>query len=184
MPARRSGLLKFDFLVLHQPEHPGRCGRANRLHRSEEIDVDNLALDDAKTFELLLPAKRRGASSSKDRACGAMSSSRADRGARPGRQVALFRPGPMATFPPYIRRKHGEEPVTHLSVAGPALQGTCTGSSFTRKTSRPRRSPWPTTPAPRRTTCATPSARRRRTSSASTRRNSRRAPAARASPRR
>ena len=28
--------------------------------------------------------------------------------------VALFRPGPMDNIPAYIRRKHGQEPVTYL----------------------------------------------------------------------
>ncbi len=49
--------------------------------------------------------------------------------------VALFRPGPMANIPAYIRRKHGEEPVSYLHPAlEPALR-TRTGSSCTRRTS-------------------------------------------------
>ncbi|MGH2446238.1 MAG: DNA polymerase III subunit alpha, partial [Candidatus Limnocylindria bacterium] len=39
--------------------------------------------------------------------------------------VALFRPGPMANIPAYIRRKHGEEPVTYLHDSlEPALRDT------------------------------------------------------------
>ena len=39
--------------------------------------------------------------------------------------VALFRPGPMANIPAYIRRKHGEEPVTYLHESlEPALRDT------------------------------------------------------------
>ena len=39
--------------------------------------------------------------------------------------VALFRPGPMANIPAYIRRKHGEEPVTYLHPSlEPALKDT------------------------------------------------------------
>jgi DNA polymerase-3 subunit alpha len=39
--------------------------------------------------------------------------------------VALFRPGPMANIPAYIRRKHGQEAVTYLHPAlEPALRDT------------------------------------------------------------
>ncbi|HET7520576.1 MAG TPA: DNA polymerase III subunit alpha, partial [Candidatus Limnocylindria bacterium] len=39
--------------------------------------------------------------------------------------VALFRPGPMANIPSYIRRKHGEEEVTYLHPSlEPALRDT------------------------------------------------------------
>jgi DNA polymerase-3 subunit alpha len=39
--------------------------------------------------------------------------------------VALFRPGPMANIPAYIRRKHGEEEVTYLHPSlEPALKDT------------------------------------------------------------
>ena len=39
--------------------------------------------------------------------------------------VALFRPGPMANIPAYIRRKHGEEAVTYLHPSlEPALHDT------------------------------------------------------------
>ena len=39
--------------------------------------------------------------------------------------VALFRPGPMANIPAYIRRKHGEEAVTYLHPSlEPALRDT------------------------------------------------------------
>jgi DNA polymerase-3 subunit alpha len=39
--------------------------------------------------------------------------------------VALFRPGPMANIPAYIRRKHGQEPVTYLHPSlEPALHDT------------------------------------------------------------
>ena len=27
--------------------------------------------------------------------------------------IALFRPGPMANIPTYIKRKHGQEPITY-----------------------------------------------------------------------
>ncbi|TMI84084.1 MAG: DNA polymerase III subunit alpha [Bacillati bacterium ANGP1] len=39
--------------------------------------------------------------------------------------VALFRPGPMANIPSYIRRKHGQEPVTYLHpLLEPVLKDT------------------------------------------------------------
>ncbi len=120
------GLLKFDFLGLINLTILADAVDLIRRHRGVEIDVDHLPLDDAKTFELLSTGETTGIFQLEGSGM-----RRYVKDLRPtelrdlAAMVALFRPGPMANIPAYIRRKHGEEPVTYLHPAlEPALRET------------------------------------------------------------
>ena len=120
------GLLKFDFLGLINLTILADAVELIRRHRGVEIDVDNLPLDDTRTFELLSTGETTGIFQLEG---GGMR--RYVKELRPtevrdlAAMVALFRPGPMANIPSYIRRKHGEEAVTYLHESlEPALRDT------------------------------------------------------------
>ena len=120
------GLLKFDFLGLINLTILADAVELIRRHRGVEIDVDRLPLDDPKTFELLSTGETTGIFQLEGSGM-----RRYVKDLRPtelrdiAAMVALFRPGPMANIPAYIRRKHGDEAVTYLHPSlEPALHDT------------------------------------------------------------
>jgi len=120
------GLLKFDFLGLINLTILADAVELIRRHRGVEIDVDRLPLDDTKTFELLSTGETTGIFQLEGSGM-----RRYVKDLRPtelrdlAAMVALFRPGPMANIPAYIRRKHGDEKVTYLHPSlEPALRDT------------------------------------------------------------
>ena len=78
------------------------------------IDLDNIPLDDPRTFQLLASGETTGVFQLESAGM-----RRYIRELRPTSvfdivaMVALYRPGPMASIPTYIRRKHGREAVTY-----------------------------------------------------------------------
>ncbi len=120
------GLLKFDFLGLINLTILAEAVELVRTHRSISLDVDNLPLDDAKTFELLGRGDTMGVFQLEGSGMRRYVKELKPTEVRDlAAMVALFRPGPMANIPAYIRRKHGEEPVTYLHPAlEPALKDT------------------------------------------------------------
>jgi DNA polymerase-3 subunit alpha len=120
------GLLKFDFLGLINLTILADAVELVKKHRGIDIDVDKLPLDDARTYDLLGTGETTGIfqleSSGMRRYVKELKPTEVRDLAA---MVALFRPGPMANIPSYIRRKHGEEPVTYLHPAlEPALRDT------------------------------------------------------------
>ncbi len=109
------GLLKFDFLGLSNLTILRRAVELVREHRGIAIDLERIPLDDAKTFELLASGETTGIFQLESAGM-----RRYIRELRPtsvhdlAAMVALYRPGPMDNIPAYIRRKHGQEPVTYL----------------------------------------------------------------------
>ncbi|HET9520597.1 MAG TPA: DNA polymerase III subunit alpha [Candidatus Limnocylindrales bacterium] len=109
------GLLKFDFLGLSNLTILRHAVDLVRHERGIEIDLDTIPLDDAKTFELLASGETTGIFQLESAGM-----RRYIRELRPtsvydlAAMVALYRPGPMDNIPAYIRRKHGQEPVTYL----------------------------------------------------------------------
>ena len=120
------GLLKFDFLGLINLTILADAVDLIRVHRGVEIDVDNLPLDDARTFELLSTGETTGIFQLEGSGMRRYVKDLKPTEVRDlAAMVALFRPGPMANIPAYIRRKHGLEPVTYLHPAlEPALRDT------------------------------------------------------------
>ena len=120
------GLLKFDFLGLINLTILADAVDLIRVHRGVAVDVDRLPLDDRKTFELLSTGETTGIFQLEGSGM-----RRYVKDLKPtevkdlAAMVALFRPGPMANIPAYIRRKHGLEPVTYLHPSlEPALHDT------------------------------------------------------------
>jgi DNA polymerase-3 subunit alpha len=109
------GLLKFDFLGLSNLTILKNAVDLIKAHRGIDIDLDDIPLDDAKTFELLGTGETTGIFQLESAGM-----RRYVRELRPSSvfdlaaMVALYRPGPMDNIPAYIRRKHGQEPVTYL----------------------------------------------------------------------
>ena len=109
------GLLKFDFLGLSNLTILRQAVDLVREHRGVLIDIENIPLDDAKTFELLASGETTGVFQLESAGM-----RRYVRELQPtsvydlAAMVALYRPGPMENIPAYIRRKHGQEAVTYL----------------------------------------------------------------------
>jgi DNA polymerase-3 subunit alpha len=109
------GLLKFDFLGLSNLTILRQAVDLVRENRGITIDLDAIPLDDAATFELLASGETTGIFQLESAGM-----RRYIRELRPtsvydlAAMVALYRPGPMDNIPAYIRRKHGQEPVTYL----------------------------------------------------------------------
>jgi DNA polymerase-3 subunit alpha len=109
------GLLKFDFLGLANLTILRTAVDRIREARGVEIDLDKIPLDDAKTFALLASGETTGIFQLESPGM-----RRYIKELRPtsvfdlAAMVALYRPGPMANIPTYIRRKHGKEAVTYL----------------------------------------------------------------------
>src|SRR5919197_1469882 len=114
------GVLKFDFLGLANLTILEHALRLIERHRGVRIKREDIPLDDKKTFELLGSGETTGMFQLESAGM-----RRYIRELKPDRvedvmaMVALFRPGPMDYIPTYIKRKHGEEPVTY---AHPSLE--------------------------------------------------------------
>src|SRR5690349_9738732 len=109
------GLLKFDFLGLSNLTILRHAVDLVKANRDVVIDLDTIPLDDGRTFELLASGETTGVFQLESAGM-----RRYIRELRPtsvydlAAMVALYRPGPMDNIPAYIRRKHGQEPVTYL----------------------------------------------------------------------
>jgi DNA polymerase-3 subunit alpha len=109
------GLLKFDFLGLSNLTILRQAVDLVRETRGAAIDLEQIPLDDRRTFELLASGETTGVFQLESAGM-----RRYIRDLKPtsvydlAAMVALFRPGPMDNIPSYIRRKHGQEEVTYL----------------------------------------------------------------------
>ena len=120
------GVLKFDFLGLGNLTILEHALRLIERQRGIKIRREDIPLDDKKTFELLGSGETTGMFQLESAGM-----RRYIRELKPDRvedvmaMVALFRPGPMDYIPTYIRRKHGEEPVTYAHpTLEPVLKAT------------------------------------------------------------
>ncbi|MBA2634924.1 MAG: DNA polymerase III subunit alpha [Chloroflexi bacterium] len=120
------GLLKFDFLGLTNLTILADAVDLVDKHRGVRLDVDALPLDDRKTFELLSTGETMGVFQLEGSGMRLYVKELKPTEVRDlAAMVALFRPGPMANIPAYIRRKHGLEAVTYLHDSlEPALRDT------------------------------------------------------------
>ncbi len=108
------GLLKMDFLGLATLTVVNDALELIRAGRGVKLDLEEIPLDDPKTFELFARAQTSGVFQFES---GGMRD--VLRRARPSRLEdlialnALFRPGPMQAIDEFIARKHGLSPVTY-----------------------------------------------------------------------
>jgi DNA polymerase-3 subunit alpha len=108
------GLLKMDFLGLKTLSIIKDCVENIKRAKGIDIDIDNLPLDDKKTFELFSNGETTGIFQFESTGM-----KRYLRELKPNRfedliaMNALYRPGPMEYIPKFIRRKHGLEPIDY-----------------------------------------------------------------------
>ncbi len=120
------GLLKVDLLGLANLTIIENAIKVIRETRGDEIDLDAIPLDDARTFELLSSGEttgifqlesagmRRYIKELKPSSIGDLSA-----------MVALYRPGPMALFPTFIENKRDPSRISYLHPAlEPILRDT------------------------------------------------------------
>lgn len=109
------GLLKMDFLGLSNLSVINNALRMIRKVYHNDIDMYSVPLDDEETYKLLQRADTTGVFQ--------LESAGMKRYLRDLKatafediiaMVALYRPGPMQFIDSFIRRKHGEEPITYL----------------------------------------------------------------------
>ena len=120
-----AGLVKFDFLglkTLTVLDHAVKLVR----RRGVDIDLTNLPLDDAKTYEMLARGETVGVFQVESQGMRrALVDMRPDRFEDLIVLVALYRPGPMANIPTYCARKLGHESTDYLHPKlEPILQAT------------------------------------------------------------
>ncbi len=115
------GLLKFDFLgIKNLSILADAVKRVEKIH-GVSIDIENIPLDDSKTFAMLAAGQTMGLFQLNGSGMTAFlkqlrPSSIHDINA----MVALYRPGPMESIPQYIERKHNPTLVTYLD---PRMKG-------------------------------------------------------------
>jgi DNA polymerase-3 subunit alpha len=122
-PLTKLNLLKMDFLGLKTLTVIQDAVAEVERRRKVKVDLDDLDLKDAKTFDLLNRADTTAIFQLESPGMRGMArqfsiSSVDDIIAL----IALYRPGPMALIPSYIRRKNGQEKVVYDH---PALEPFC-----------------------------------------------------------
>ncbi len=109
------GLLKFDFLGIRNLSILAHAVELARKTRGVSIDIENVPLDDAKTFDMLARGETEGTFQ-----LNGSGMTRYLKELRPSTihdinaMVALFRPGPMEMIPAYIERKHNPALISYL----------------------------------------------------------------------
>ncbi len=109
------GLLKFDFLGIKNLSILADAVNRVKERKGIEIDIENIPLDDKKTYEML----SRGDTGGVFQLNGA-AMTRYLKELKPTRiedinaMIALYRPGPMKNIPEYIARKQGRAPIRYF----------------------------------------------------------------------
>jgi len=109
------GLLKFDFLGIKNLAILADAVARVKETRGIAIDIENVPLDDTRTFEMLARGETEGVFQ-----LNGAGMTRWLHELRPttihdiNAMIALFRPGPMETIPRYIERKHNPKLITFL----------------------------------------------------------------------
>lgn len=110
-----AGLLKFDFLGIKNLAILADAIERVRGRSGEVIDIENIPIDDTKTFEMLARGETEGTFQ-----LNGSGMTRYLKELRPttihdiNAMVALYRPGPMETIPQYIERKSNTRLIHYL----------------------------------------------------------------------
>jgi len=110
-----AGLIKFDFLGLKNLAILSDVIKIVKRTQNIDIDIENIPLDDHKTFKMLAKGETSGLFQ-----LNGSGMTRFLKELKPSNildinaMVALYRPGPMETIPTYIERKHNPKLVTYL----------------------------------------------------------------------
>lgn len=109
-----TGLIKMDFLGLKTLSIIKEALYNIKEHRGEDVDIDNIPMDDAKTYQLYCEGRTTGTFQFESAGM-----QKYLRELQPSTfedliaMNALYRPGPMEYIPQFIARKHGEEPIQY-----------------------------------------------------------------------
>ncbi len=109
-----AGLLKFDFLGIRNLAILADAVRLTKEIEGVEVDIENVVLDDKKTFELLAKGETGGLFQ-----LNGAGMTRYLKELKPSTihdinaMVALYRPGPMEVIPEYIRRKNNPRSIIY-----------------------------------------------------------------------
>jgi DNA polymerase-3 subunit alpha len=110
-----AGLIKFDFLGIRNLAILGDAVRIVKKHHGVEIDIENIPMDNKKTFEMLARGETMGvfqlSSAGMTRYLKELKPTIID---DINAMVALYRPGPMEMIPEYIKRKYNPHLITYL----------------------------------------------------------------------
>lgn len=109
-----AGVIKMDFLGLKTLSIIRNALELIKENHDIDIDIDNIPLDDVKTYELYQHGETNGTFQFES---GGMQKYlqelKPDQFGDLIAMNALYRPGPMAYIPDYIHRKHGLKPITY-----------------------------------------------------------------------
>jgi DNA polymerase-3 subunit alpha len=112
--AESAGLLKMDFLGLRTLTIIKDALKHVKTRHGIEIDIDAIPLDDKKTYELFQRGETNGVFQfESDGMQKALKELKPDALTDLIAMNALYRPGPLAYIPNYIKRKHGIEPIVY-----------------------------------------------------------------------
>jgi len=112
------GLLKVDFLGLATLTVMQRACRLIEQRHGVHLDLSNIPVDDPFTYEFLSQGRTAGVFQLEGAGMTRyLMQMRPKTLANVIAMVALYRPGPLEFIPSYIRRMHGEEPVTYRHPA-------------------------------------------------------------------
>ena len=112
--AESAGLVKFDFLGLKTLTTIFDTIKLVKQTRNQKIDLNNIRLDDKKTFEMLASGDSVGVFQIESLGMrSVLRQMRCDKIEDIIALISLYRPGPMDNIPTYIRRKHGEEKIEY-----------------------------------------------------------------------
>src|SRR4051812_31069976 len=122
-PVGDLGLLKMDFLGLKTLTVIRNTCEMVKRTRGIDVPIDNLPLDDAKTYDLLNKANTLGIfqleSGGMRDLCRKFQISSVEHITA---LIALYRPGPMELIPEFIKRRHGE---VRIEYEHPLLEPLC-----------------------------------------------------------
>lgn len=110
-----AGLLKFDFLGIRNLTILGDAIEIVHTHYGVEVDIENVSLSDAKTFDMLSRGETIGLFQ-----LNGSGMTRFLKELKPttifdiNAMVALYRPGPLEMIPEYIKRKHNNSLISYL----------------------------------------------------------------------
>ncbi|MFZ2049207.1 MAG: DNA polymerase III subunit alpha, partial [Minisyncoccia bacterium] len=113
-----AGLLKFDFLGIRNLSIIADCIARIKKIEGEEIDIEEIPVDDKKTFSMLARGETEGTFQlNGDGMTKSLIELKPNTIHDINVMVALYRPGPMDNINEYIARKHGKKPVTYMHPA-------------------------------------------------------------------
>ena len=109
-----AGLLKMDFLGLRNLTIIKDCIKIIEKLHNNLINIDNIPLDDEKTYEVFKNGTTKGIFQfSSDGMRAHLKQLKPDKFDVLIAMNALYRPGPMEYIPNYIKRKHGKEDIAY-----------------------------------------------------------------------